>query len=302
MQYGVRAAFFGTGDVTVGAAGVLVGAAGPARSGERSRLPSLPAIDATLPPTPVFLSVAEAPPRRPALPAPDDLSAFGLPCGAEIVAEPVPPASVRVRLSAPCMPNERVVFRHEGLVFATTTSALGLVDVTVPAMTRAARIEATLPDDTVLSVITAVSEIGEYKRVALASSGRAILSINAFEFGAAQGEAGHVRFRPGAQHRASPARGHIVRLGDPDIPAPLQSEVYTFPAGQTLAHGSVRLHVEAEVTERTCGRPVEAAAIQTLSGGPPTHVALTLDMPGCDAVGDILVLKNVLRDLRIARN
>jgi hypothetical protein len=219
-----------------------------------------------------------------------------------MTAEPAPNASVRVLLSAPCRPNERVELRHEGLAFAMATSALGLIDVTIPVFTRQARIEAQLADGTVLTGMPVVAGLHDFERVALASDGRAVLAINAFEFGARPGDGGHVRYAPGMWHRGSQARGQIVRLGDPGIAAPLQSEIYTFPVGQKLTTGAVRLHVEAEVTEATCGRAVEATAIQSMPGGPPSHVALTLDMPGCDATGDILVLKNVLRDLRLARN
>lgn len=301
MQYGVGAGIFGAEGLSVRTAGVaalLPRLVGPA---DETSLPVLPAADAALPAIRVALDVPDTG-LSAGLPRPEPLSAFGLPCGPAMTAEPAPNASVRVLVSAPCRPNERVEFRHAGLAFATTTSALGLIDVTIPALTRQALIEARLPDGTILTETPVVAGLHDFERVALASDGRAVLAINAFEFGARPGDGGHVRYTPGVRHSGSVARGQIVRLGDPGIAAPLQSEVYTFPVGQTLTTGAVRLHVEAEVTEATCGRAIEATAIQSMPGGPPSHVALTLDMPGCDAAGDILVLKNVLRDLRLARN
>lgn len=300
MQYGIGAGLFGAEGLSVRAAGVATLLPRPGGRAEGTALPVLPET-ARLPDTRVALDVSETG-TAPGLPEPMPLSAFGLPCGPEMSAEAAADASVRLRISAPCRPNERIEVRHEGLAFAVTTSALGLVDVTIPAFTRHARVDVLLPDGTVLTRTSVVSGLHDFERVALASDGRAVLAIHAFEFGARQGDPGHVHHVPGAGHRGSEARGTIVRLGDPDIPGPLQSEVYTFPAGQTLAAGAVRLHVEAKVTEATCGRAVQATAIQSMPGGPPSHVALTLDMPGCDAAGDILVLKNVLRDLRLARN
>ena len=65
--------------------------------------------------------------------------------------------------------------------------------------------------------------------------------------------------------------------------------------------GDVELSVEAEVTQNNCDRDVEAQTIQISAGGKPLVQDLVLAMPGCDATGDFLVLKNLVNDLKIAR-
>ena len=83
---------------------------------------------------------------------------------------------------------------------------------------------------------------------------------------------------------------------------PMLAEVYTFPSGTALADGEVRLSVEVEVMAGNCGKDIEAQALQKHGTARMQVRELTLEMPDCDAVGDYLVLKNLLDDLNIARN
>ena len=64
----------------------------------------------------------------------------------------------------------------------------------------------------------------------------------------------------------------------------------------------MRVSVEAEVTKANCGREIAAETLQPGADGTMQAVEITLAVPDCSAVGEFLVLKNVLRDLKIASN
>lgn len=227
-----------------------------------------------------------------------NLSAYGLPCERSLSIDPAEGGELVVRVSATCDPLTRVVLVHAGLRFAVRTDVFGQVRLRVPALSTVADVRAALPDGDVLSAEALVPDADLFERVAISSDGHSALAVHALEFGAGYGDPGHV-------HHGTPAsasKGRVQRLGDPDADSPLIAEVYTFPSGESISSGTVRLHVEGVVTEANCGRDVAAEAVQAMPGGPPSVVALRVTMPDCDAAGDILVLKNVLRDLRIARN
>jgi len=82
----------------------------------------------------------------------------------------------------------------------------------------------------------------------------------------------------------------------------LVAEVYTFPTGTAAKAGDISLSVEAEVSSSNCGREVNAQALQVSTGQRMKVQEVTLFMPDCEAVGDFLVLKNLLNDLKIASN
>ncbi len=226
------------------------------------------------------------------------LNAYGLPCERSLSMLHAAGAVLRLRLSATCDPQARVEVEHAGLRFALVTDMFGTAETMIPVLTTDAELRVVLPDGEALFARELVPEARQFDRVAISSDRRSALEIHAFEFGAEYGDTGHVHHGSDS----SGARGDVRRLGDANAEDPLIAEIYTFPTGESLASGTVRLHVEGEVTSENCGREVVADAVQSISGGPPGVVALRVTMPDCDAAGDILVLKNVLRDLRIARN
>ena len=78
------------------------------------------------------------------------------------------------------------------------------------------------------------------------------------------------------------------------------AQVYTFPSAMAEESGNVELSVEIEVTNSNCGLEIEAQALQVKAGAQPKVQTLDLTMPDCDAVGDFLVLKNLVDDLKVA--
>ena len=106
-------------------------------------------------------------------------------------------------------------------------------------------------------------------------------------------------------HRAGPrpwetARGFLAVLGDAELDAPMMAQVYTMPRGTGPTRADVS--VDAPITAANCARAAEARMLHVQAAGRAEVVPLGLTYPGCDAVGDTLVLQNVFRDLRLAAN
>jgi hypothetical protein len=76
----------------------------------------------------------------------------------------------------------------------------------------------------------------------------------------------------------------------------MMAEVYTWPADAAV---SVVPSVEAVVTDATCARELLGETIHA-ADGKVTIKDLTLAMPDCDALGDILVLNNLVPDVTLA--
>lgn len=219
-------------------------------------------------------------------------------------ARPIAAAMVNLTLSASCMPNERLTVHHSGMLFNQTTDAQGGLDISVPAMAQDATFIVAFAVGEGAVAQTFVEELADFERVALQWKGDTGFELHAREFGADYGSQGHVW--SGAARDMSFAvtgqGGFIYRLGDPSVPDGLMAEVYTFPMNASQSEGNIDLTVETEVASSNCGLEIEAQTLQTHSGNDITSRDLTLSVPDCEAVGNFLVLNNLLEDLKVASN
>jgi hypothetical protein len=229
-------------------------------------------------------------------------NSHGVPCGITLSSIAKPAAMAKLTVTAPCRPNASITIRHGDLVFSQVTNALGSFKTDVPALFSPAEFSVEFQDGARAETVVNLDDLETYTRVALQWQGFAGLHIHALEFGADYGEPGHVWSGAprGPEFAASGRGGFVARLGNEGGLAPRTAEVYTFPAGLSEEDGVVRLSIEAEVAPMNCGREISGQTIQPEDAGAPPAVALSLAMPSCDAMGEYLVLKNVLRDLRIA--
>ena len=223
-------------------------------------------------------------------------------CDAKLTATVAAAAMVDLNLTAPCSPNAAVVIHHQGMMFTILTDSAGAAQVSVPALAEGSIFVAELANGNGAAASLIVPELADFDRAVLQWQGAGGLELHALEFGASYDEAGHVW--SGAARDAAVAMagegGFITRLGDVRAENALIAEVYTFPSGTSARDGAVDLSVEAEVTAANCGRDVAAQSIQIIPGSPPEVVDLTMTMPDCVAVGEFLVLNNMLQDLTIA--
>lgn len=256
-------------------------------------LPSLPARTVTAPATPD----GEAPLQ------PGRYSPYGLPCDVSLAARVTVAAQVALTLQANCALSQPVTIHHSGLRFSGRTDDHGSYQVLVPALTDEALFQVAFADGNSVQVHVPVPDAPLYRRVALQWRGEQGVSLHAREFGAGYGATGHVwTGAPGRPADAAAHRGgYLSQLGDADAADGLRAQVYSLPRGMDRGHGVVRVSVEAEVTEHTCGQTVAAETLQPGADGLQA-AGLRVHMPDCSAIGEFLVLKNVLRDLKIARN
>ena len=275
--------------------------------------PRLPAVVATAPEAPAKLPepavVVETAPIK--LPEPATVAeakpAVVLPV--EVTADPCPVtldltksenAMITLMLTAPCHPAERVVLKHAGLAVSAQTLASGALVASLPALEQDARVEVLFKDGTAAEATLAMPEIATLRRFAVQYQADDAFQLHAFEDDAGYGGPGHVSgATPHLPAAGVPGKGgFLTLLGDSTTDLPLLAEVYTYPADPAQKPEVV---VEAAVTETACGREILGETI-TSFGGTVTIGDLTVAMPECDAVGDYLVLKNLVPDLNIAAN
>jgi hypothetical protein len=229
---------------------------------------------------------------------------FGLACAEILSAAARPAAMVKLTVTAPCRGNQSLTVTHGELRFDDRIDALGIYTVLLPALEDEAVYQVTFADGTVAETVVDVPQATRTERVVLQYAGPTGLQIHALEFGADYEGDGHVwSGNPrDADIALKTGGGFLTTLGDPARPEARYAEVYTLPADTRGRDGVVRLNVEAEVAETNCGRDIAGQTLQKQADGTVTPVAVTLAMPECDAVGEFLVLKNLLRDLKIAAN
>ena len=230
---------------------------------------------------------------------------FGLTCGPILSASTKSDTGmVKLTLTAPCRGEQRLEMTHGPLQFSLQTDPLGNLQINVPAMTADAIFKATFLDGESASTSLEVPAAKSIERVAVVADGHSGLQIHALEFGADYGEKGHIWAEtPGDMIMAGlDGGGYLVRLGDMSLENSIVSEVYTYPGRETDQSGVVRLSVEAEVTAMNCATEIAGQSIEPTADGTPLSMSMTVAIPDCDAIGEYLVLKNVLRDLRIASN
>ncbi|MBS1302493.1 hypothetical protein [Loktanella sp. SALINAS62] len=223
-------------------------------------------------------------------------------CNPTMDAQIQPIAMVKVTLSDACRPDTVVTIHHRGMMFQELTDANGLLQVTIPALSSDALFVADFGSGQGVSASVAVPQLKQFHRAVLQWQGDSQVELHALEFGAAYFEEGHIwNGSTGSLEAAEYGQGGVLtRLGNVAISDAFMAEVYTFPSGANARDGSVLLSVEAEVSDRNCGRDVAAQSLQVGPDALTDATDLVMTMPGCDAVGEFLVLNNMFEDLTLA--
>jgi hypothetical protein len=225
-------------------------------------------------------------------------------CTADLVARPIAAAMVDLSLTAPCEANARVTLHHNGMMITEQMDSMGKLTLQMPALSQVAIFMAAFDSGLTAMARAEVTSLDIYDRVVVQWQGPGEMQIHALEFGADYGDEGHVWAEsPRSIEVAALGKGGFVTQHGRMMPdQDLRAQVYTFPSGTVARTGDIALSVETEVTAQTCGRMMEGQALQIAGGGALSVKDLNIDIPDCEAVGDFLVLKNLLQDLKIARN
>jgi hypothetical protein len=262
---------------------------------------ALPTVADLMPDAPQFAHPVKA--TDPVLPSPDMTPVAERSCDITAEASPAPAAQVLLDVSAPCHQTARVTVHHSGMFFTEKTDAAGTISLTIPALAEQAVYIVAFSDGEGAVAQTQVADIADYNRVVLQWSGAAGFELHAREFGAAYGSAGHVWAGSAVASLArleSGTGGYLTHHGREDVAEPHSVEIYTFPATMSGRNGQIDLSVEAEITPTNCGLEIEAQTLERDASGALRSKSLTLAVPGCDAVGDYLVLNNLFDDMKVA--
>lgn len=225
-------------------------------------------------------------------------------CTHAVTATPSAAAMVMLEIDAPCMVRDRFTVHHNGMMFTDVTDKDGKRVLSVPALATEAVYIVSFSNGDGAVAATQVTSLEYYDRVVVQWTGDSGLQIHALEYGADYNETGHV-WAGDARDMTDAARGEggfLARYGEGDFADAHVAEVYSFPSGTIARSGAVSMSLEAEITRANCGRDIEAQTIQLGGDGQLSVRDVVLSVPDCSAIGDYLVLKNLLNDLKIARN
>ncbi|MES2433230.1 MAG: hypothetical protein V4586_05325 [Pseudomonadota bacterium] len=207
-------------------------------------------------------------------------------------------ALIAITLVAPCHADERVVLKHAGLTVTAKTTLTGALFADLPALMQDAKVEVMFKDNTTVAASVAVPELAALRRFAVQWQQDDAFQLHGFEDASDFGGPGDVsQATPHQPIAGAPAKGgFLTLLGDASTDLPMLAQVYTYPKDSKIKPEIV---VEAAVTEATCGRELLGQTLQTTAGAVKVS-DMSLAMPECDAVGDYLVLKNLVPDMTIA--
>lgn len=237
--------------------------------------------------SPMVPAAAPSEPAAAAEPAPEREQSCNVTF--DLVAQPG--AMIGLTVLAPCNPQERVVLWHAGLAITAKTSSTGSLFTSLPALTEDATVEVRFASGERVAQSIQMPEAKDLRRFAVQWQDADAFQLHAFEGGASYGQPGHYS----AAFTGTAGQGSFVSiLGDAATDLPLLAEVFTFGPDK-----SAEVVVEASVTDTTCGRTIFGEMIAAEAGKVDIQ-DLTLAMPECDGLGDILVLKNLMQDMKLA--
>jgi hypothetical protein len=211
---------------------------------------------------------------------------FGLPCGAPVLSlEPAARGMLRVALSAPCFPDQRMTVSHSGIAFSAMTDHGGEYETMLSALAPEAEVTVEFSGAEPLTARQRVTGLDSLIRVAVQAKADAGIEFHIFEDGAGYGDAGHVS--PQAPRDRMAERGGFLNiLGDPTVEGPILTQIYSAPLNTQID----TLQVEVAVSPANCDRILSAETLIAMPGSAPVSEVLTIAMPDCAAVGDIVVM------------
>ncbi len=211
-------------------------------------------------------------------------------------------AMVELTLEAPCLAGQEVEFAHAGMRFSAHLDRNGMVELVVPALQENAVFDAILPDGQRVSTEILMLTMSDYQRTALTWRGQAGFGLYALEDNATYGSAGMVSAEQpyGPDRAISGEGGFLTMLGD--SADGLHAVIYSWPVRLGDFGPPPEISIEAEVLAQNCDREIKASVMRVEPGKGIEKQPLSMVVPGCDAVGSYLVLKNLPQAVRIATN
>lgn len=167
-------------------------------------------------------------------------------------------AALDVTLAAPCHGGEAVILSHAGLGFRVRLDAQGRYGARLPALDPGGDLSARFDDGTMVDAARPVPDLGDHRRLTLATRGGAPLRLQA-----------------GVGVR-------LTLLGDPTLPAPQLLQIADLPPGLPQPGSPPPdLALIADVTPQSCGHDLLATTLLTAGTAAPRSDAISLAMPDC---------------------
>lgn len=213
-------------------------------------------------------------------------------CTPHLALTAAPRGMIGLTLGAACAAGQRVVLRHAGLAVAESLDAGGQLALDLPALDSAGEVSVLFADASSTTAHATLSDTPLPRRFAVQWMAEDSFQLRAVEAGQSYGDPANVS----TEMPVSAQGGYLVILGDPTLDLPMLAQIYTWPADPALTADPV---IEAVVTPATCDRTLLGETIQSRDGK-ATVTDLTVAMPGCDALGDILVLNNLVGNVTLA--
>ena len=223
-------------------------------------------------------------------------------CEVGLTAASAPAAMVALVLESPCHAGEVVEITHDGLRINEHLDDSGMLRVNLPALAEEAVFTATFADGSRSEVDIFMPTLADYERIALVWQGVTGMGLHALEGGATYGAPGHMHANHmGEATRATAGDGGFVTVAG-SVPGGWTADIYTYPISLIEAGHSPEVSVEAEIMAEACEAPTRAILLRVSPRDGTGSTDLSFGAPGCDAVGEFLVLKNLPQDLKIASN
>lgn len=192
---------------------------------------------------------------------------------------------VAISVEAPCAPSAEITISQGALAYKVRTDQSGRYLGLLPAMTRAPEISVAFEDGSHVGAGLKLTQETLGRRVGLSWDKSKDLRLNAYEYGAEYGSAGHVH-ASAARIPGTALGGYLMRLGDESLQSPRLVDIYVGPNGMT----DLAFDVEAMVSETTCGRDLRAMVTQSDGVSMPQSEILELAMPDCaDMTGAVVM-------------
>ncbi len=213
--------------------------------------------------------------------------ADGEQCQPQLALAPLPGAMIQAQLTAPCNRNERIVVRHSGLAFSAVTRADGTASVLLPALKTDAMVAVYLQDAQLVLGQVTVADAAAYARYAIVWDTPVELELRVTD-----GD----KVLIGSLGTATGSEPGVMALGQPRAADPVLARVYSVP-GHDL--GDADITGELRITPATCGQTLRVETLYS-TGGEVSQTEQSITVPLCGTAGDILVLKNLAPDLKLA--
>lgn len=223
-------------------------------------------------------------------------------CDIGFTATSAPAAMVMLTLESPCHADQIIELSHGGIRVNEALDEKGLMTIAMPALEENAIFTASFEDGTRERAEIFMPTFAEYERIVLVWQGRTGLGLHALEDGASYGDPGHVHAaEPAGADRATSGQGGFMSLAG-SVPGGWTADIYSFPISLIDAGRGPEVSVEIEVLAEACDQATEGTVLRYSPRAATVESALYFGAPGCDAVGEYMVLKNLPQDLKIARN